>query len=146
MHGGNMGMGNAFGDGSYGMGFCLPRLDQALSALLSDLKERGMLDNTLVVAMGEFGRTPKILTQDPPGRQHWPQCFSAILAGCGIRGGAVYGKSDKQGATVESHPVRPEELAATVYHALDVPLNAPQNNSGISRPITTGKPLLELFG
>jgi hypothetical protein len=146
MHGGNMGMGNAFGDGSYGLGFCLPRLDQALAALLSDLKERGLLENTLVVAMGEFGRTPNILTQDPPGRQHWPQVFSAILAGCGIRGGAVYGKSDKHGAAVESHPVRPEELAATIYHALDVPLNAPQNNSGISRPITTGKPLLELFG
>jgi len=59
MHGGNMGMGNAFGNGSYGMGFCLPRLDQALSALLRDLKERGMLDNTMVVVTGEFGRTPK---------------------------------------------------------------------------------------
>jgi len=146
MHGGNMGMGNAFGDGSYGMGFCLPRLDQALSALLSDLKDRGMLKNTLVVCMGEFGRTPKVLDQDPPGRQHWPQVFSAILAGCGIRGGVVYGKSDKLASQVESNPVRPEELAATIYHALDVPLNAPQNNSGISRPITTGKPIMELFG
>ena len=146
MHGGNMGMGNAFGNGSYGMGFCLPRLDQALSALLTDLHDRGLLKNTLVVCMGEFGRTPNILTQEPPGRQHWPSCFSSILAGCGIRGGAVYGKSDKHGAYVESHPVRPEELAATIYHALDVPLNAPQNNSGISRPITTGKPIMELFG
>ncbi|MEX2176300.1 MAG: DUF1501 domain-containing protein [Pirellulaceae bacterium] len=146
MHGGNMGMGNAFGDGSYGMGFCLPRLDQALAALLSDLADRGLLESTLVVCLGEFGRTPKILTQEPPGRQHWPQCFSAILAGCGIRGGAVYGKSDKHAAQVESNPVRPEELAATIYHALGVPLNEPQNNSGISRPITTGKPILELFG
>jgi hypothetical protein len=146
MHGGNMGMGNAFGDGSYGMNFCLPRLDQALSALLIDLKDRGMLKNTLVVCMGEFGRTPNILLQDPPGRQHWPQCFSSILAGCGIRGGAVYGKSDKHAAYVESNPVRPEELAATIYHALDVPLNEPQNNSGILRPITTGKPIMDLFG
>jgi uncharacterized protein (DUF1501 family) len=146
MHGGNMGMGNAFGDGSYGMGFCLPRLDQALSALLSDLKERGMLKNTLVVCMGEFGRTPKVLDQDPPGRQHWPQVFSSILAGCGIGGGRVYGKSDKTASAVESNPVRPEELAATIYHALGVPLNEPQNNSGISRPITTGKPIMELFG
>ncbi len=146
MHGGNMGMGDAFGDGSYGMGFCLPRLDQALAALLSDLKDRGMLDNTLVVVTGEFGRTPKILTQLPPGRQHWPQCFSAIIAGCGIRGGTVYGKSNKHGEYPISNPVRPEELAATVYHALDIPLNAPQNNSGISRPITTGQPLMELFG
>jgi uncharacterized protein (DUF1501 family) len=146
MHGGNMGMGNAFGEGSYGMGFCLPRLDQALSALLADLKERGLLKNTLVVCMGEFGRTPNILTQEPPGRQHWPSCFSAILAGCGIRGGAVYGKSDKHASYVESNPVRPEELAATIYHALGVPLNEPQNNSGISRPITTGQPIMELFG
>lgn len=146
MHGGNMGMGNAFGDGSYGMGFCLPRLDQALAGLLSDLKQRGMLENTLVVVTGEFGRTPKILTQSPPGRQHWPKCFSSIMAGCGIRGGAVYGKSNKYGEYPVHHPVRPEELAATIYHALDIPLNAPQNNSGLSRPITTGEPLLELFG
>jgi hypothetical protein len=146
MHGGNMGMGNAFGDGSYGMGFCLPRLDQALSALLSDLKESGLLETTLVVCLGEFGRTPKILMQGPPGRQHWPQCFSAILAGCGIRGGILFGKTDKHAAQVESNPVRPEELAATIYHALDIPLNAPQNNSGINRPLTTGKPVMELFG
>ncbi len=146
MHGGNMGMGDAFGDGSYGMGFCLPRLDQALAALLADLKERGMMAGTLVVATGEFGRTPNILTQLPPGRQHWPQCFSAIMAGAGIAGGQVYGKSDKHGASVTSNPIRPEEFAATIYHALDVPLNAPQNNSGISRPLTTGKPVMELFG
>jgi hypothetical protein len=146
MHGGNMGMGNAFGNGSYGMGFCLPRLDQALSALMRDLKERGMLDNTLVVVTGEFGRTPKVLTQQPPGRQHWPKCFSSIIAGCGIAGGNVYGKSDKTGASVTSNPVRPEELAATIYHALDIPLNEPQNNTGISRPLTTGKPVLDLFG
>ncbi|MGE0761163.1 MAG: DUF1501 domain-containing protein [Pirellulaceae bacterium] len=146
MHGGNMGMGNAFGDGSYGMGFCLPRLDQALAALLSDLKDRGMLKNTLVVVTGEFGRTPTILTQQPPGRQHWPKCFSAILAGAGIAGGHVYGKSNKHAEYPTSNPVRPEELAATIYHALDIPLNGPQNNSGISRPITTGKPVMELFG
>ena len=141
-----MGMGDAFGDGSYGMGFCLPRLDQALSALLSDLKERGMMDNTLVVVTGEFGRTPNVLTQLPPGRQHWPSCFSSILAGAGIAGGRVYGKSDKHGAYVTSNPIRPEELSATIYHALDIPLNGPQNNSGISLPLTTGKPVMELFG
>jgi hypothetical protein len=146
MHGGNMGMGNAFGDGSYGMGFCLPRLDQALSALLADLKDRGMLENTLVVVTGEFGRTPNVLTQLPPGRQHWPQCFSSILAGCGIAGGALYGKSDKHGAAVSSHPVRPEEFAATIYHALGISLTDMQINSGISRPLTTGKPIMELFG
>ena len=146
MHGGNMGMGDAFGDGSYGMGFCLPRLDQALAALLTDLKERGMMDNTLVVVTGEFGRTPKVLTQQPPGRQHWPQCFSAIMAGAGIAGGQLYGKSNKYGEYPTNKPIRPEELAATIYHALDIPLNEPQNNSGISRPLTTGKPVMELFG
>lgn len=146
MHGGNMGMGNAFGDGSYGMEFCLPRLDQALAGLLSDLKDRRMLENTLVVAVGEFGRTPTILTQQPPGRQHWPKCFSAIMAGCGIAGGQVYGKSNKYAEYPESNPVRPEELAATIYHALDIPLNELQSNSGDSRPLTTGKPVMELFG
>ena len=146
MHGGNMGMGNAFGNGSYGMGFCLPRLDEALSGLFSDLKERGMMDNTLVVVTGEFGRTPNVLTQQPPGRQHWPRCFSSIMAGAGIGGGRVYGKSDSRGGSVVSDRIRPEELAATIYHALDIPLNEPQNNSGISRPITTGKPVMELFG
>ena len=146
MHGGNMGMGNAFGNGSYGMGFCLPRLDQALSGLFADLTERGMLDNTLVVVTGEFGRTPKVLTQTPPGRQHWPKCFSSIMAGAGIAGGQVYGKSDRHAAYVTSNPIRPEEMSATIYHALDIPLNEPQNNTGISRPLTTGKPVMELFG
>ncbi len=146
MHGGNMGMGNAFGNGSYGMGFCLPRLDQALAGLFIDLKERGMMDNTLVVVTGEFGRTPKVLTQQPPGRQHWPKCFSAIMAGAGIAGGQVYGKSNRYAEYPTSNPIRPQELAATIYHALDIPLNEPQNNSGISRPLTTGKPVMELFG
>ena len=106
----------------------------------------GMLENTLVVVTGEFGRTPKVLTQKPPGRQHWPRCFSSIMAGAGIGGGRVYGKSDNRGGSVISNPIRPEELAATIYHALDIPLNEPQNNTGISRPITTGKPVMELFG
>ena len=147
MHGGNMGMGNAFGTGSYGMGWCLPRLDQSLSALLTDLKERGMLDDTLVVAMGEFGRTPVILTSGPPGRQHWPQCFSAIMAGCGIRGGAVYGESDKTGAAPKSNPVTPQDLHATVLHALGVPLQDMSRNTGIIRPpFSSGKPVMGLFG
>jgi len=146
MHGGHMGMGNAFGNGSYGMGWCLPRLDQALSALLTDLKERGILENTMVVAMGEFGRSPKIQTKGAPGRLHWPQCFSSIVAGAGIRGGAVYGESDKTGSYVKSNPVSPNDLFATILHALEVPLNETKNNSGISRPITTGKPVMGLFG
>jgi hypothetical protein len=87
-----------------------------------------------------------VLTQKPPGRQHWPKCFSSILAGCGIGGGHVYGKTDKYGASVTSNPVRPEELAATIYHALDIPLTDLLIESGGARPITTGKPVMELFG
>jgi hypothetical protein len=146
MHGGNMGMGNAFGSGSYGMGWCLPRLDEALSALFSDLKDRGMLDDTLVVAVGEFGRTPTILTQGPPGRQHWPQCFSAIVGGGGVRGGAIYGESDKTASAPKSDPVTPQDLHATVLHALGVPLNDIGKNTGISRPpFSVGKPIKALF-
>jgi hypothetical protein len=99
-----------------------------------------------VVVTGEFDRTPNVLTQLPPGRQHWPSCFSAILAGAGIARGKLYGKSDKHAAYVSSKPVHPEELAATIYHALEIPINAPQNNSGISLPLTTGEPVMELFG
>jgi uncharacterized protein (DUF1501 family) len=146
MHGGHMGMGNAFGDGSYGMGWCLPRLDEALSALLVDLKERGLLERTLVVCMGEFGRSPQIQTVGAPGRIHWPDCFSAILAAAGIRGGAVYGESDRHGAYVKDRPVRPQDLAATIYRALEVPLDVRLGQDGFTRPITSAEPILDLFG
>jgi hypothetical protein len=146
MHGGHMGMGNAFGDGSYGMGWCLPRLDEALSALLEDLRDRGLLERTLVVAMGEFGRSPRIYTQGAPGRVHWPDCYSAILAGAGIRGGAVYGESDRIGAYVKDHPVRPQDLGATIYQALGVPLDLRLGRDGFTRPITTGEPIQDLLG
>jgi hypothetical protein len=146
MHGGHMGMGNAFGDGSYGMGWCLPRLDEALSALLGDLQTRGLLERTLVVVVGEFGRSPKINTQGAPGRLHWPDCHSAILAGAGIRGGMVYGESDKIGAYVKDKPVRPQDFGATIYHAMGVPLDLRLGRDGVSRPITTGQPILDLFG
>ena len=123
MHGGQMGQGNIFGTGSYGLGWALPRLDEALSALLEDLHERGLLKTTLVVVTGEFGRTPKITgTNGVNGRDHWTSCFSALIAGAGI-GGGVYGASDKIGAFVKDRPVRPQDLGATVYHALGVPLD-----------------------
>ena len=142
-----MGMGNAFGTGSYGMGWCLPRLDEALSALLIDLKDRGMLESTLVVVAGEFGRTPHINAMATnPGRQHWPSCYSAILAGGGIRGGAVYGESDRIGAYVKDKPVRPQDLGATIYHALDIPLETRLGKDGFTRPVSSGQPLLGLFG
>jgi Protein of unknown function (DUF1501) len=146
MHGGHMGMGNAFGSGSYGMGWCLPRLDEALAALLVDLRDRGLLERTLVVVVGEFGRSPRINTQGEPGRLHWPDCYSAILAGAGIRGGAVYGESDKIGAYVKDKPVRPQDFGATIYHALGVPLDLRLGSDGFTRPITTGEPILDLFG
>jgi hypothetical protein len=146
MHGAEMGMGNAFGNGSYGMGWCLPCLDEALSALLIDLQERGLLETTLVVVAGEFGRTPRInQNKGIPGRQHWPSCYSAILAGAGIRGGMVYGESDKIGAYVKDKPVRPQDLGATIYHALDVSLEPRMTKDGGTRPLTTGEPILELF-
>lgn len=147
MHGGEMGMGSAFGNGSYGMGWCLPKLDQALSALISDLKQRGMLENTMVVCMGEFGRTPVINAPGTnPGRQHWPACFSSILAGGGIRGGAVYGETDKHASYVKDRPVRPQDLGATIFHSLGVPLNTRLGKDGFTRPLSTGEPLMDLFG
>jgi hypothetical protein len=142
MHGGQMGQGNIFGTGSYGLGWALPRLDEALSALLEDLHDRGLLKNTMVVVVGEFGRTPKITGRNGVnGRDHWTSCFSALVAGAGIRGG-VYGASDKIGAYVKDRPVRPQDLGATVYHALGVPLDTKVG----ARPITTGDPMLDLFG
>ncbi len=147
MHGGEMGMGSAFGDGSYGMGWCLPRLDEALSALLVDLDERGMLKNTLVIVAGEFGRTPHInATGANPGRQHWPSCYSAIVAGGGIRGGTVYGESDKIGGYVKDKPVRPQDLGATIFHSMGVPLELRLGKDGFTRPISSGQPILNLFG
>ncbi len=147
MHGAEMGMGSAFGNGSYGMGWCLPVLDNALSALLTDLDERGLLESTLVVALGEFGRTPRINQNNGiPGRQHWPHCYPAILAGAGIRGGAVYGESDKIGAYVKDKPVRPQDFSATIYKALGVPYEAQVTRDGRTQPLSTGEPLRELFG
>lgn len=147
MHGGEMGMGNAFGDGSYGMGWCLPALDAALSSLLTDLEDRGLLQNTLVVVTGEFGRTPRInKNAGIPGRQHWPSCYSSILAGGGIRGGMVHGESDKIGAYVKDKPVRPQDLSATIYHALGVPYEAKVTKDGVSKPLSTGEPIREIFG
>jgi hypothetical protein len=147
MHGGEMGMGNAFGNGSYGMGWCQPVLDNAVSALFEDLDDRGLLERTLVVVMGEFGRTPRInqLSGATPGRQHWPQCYSAMLAGGGLKGGVVYGSSDKIGAHVKDSPVRPQDLSATIFHALDVPYESKVTKDGLSKPLSTGTALLDLF-
>jgi hypothetical protein len=101
----------------------LPPLDQAVSALLDDLKVRGLLQETLVVMLGEFGRTPRISELKPgdiPGRDHWPAVFPAVFAGAGVVGGQVIGKSDRLGAHAISKTFGPPDLAATVYHALGV--------------------------
>jgi hypothetical protein len=91
----------------------LPPADRALAALIDDLDERGLLETTLVVATGEFGRTPKINSN--AGRDHWPDCYSLLLAGGGIAGGSIYGSSDKIGAFPATQPVTPADLAATIY-------------------------------
>ncbi len=101
----------------------LPPLDQGVSALLDDLEGRGLLQDTLVVMLGEFGRTPKISTagnQKSPGRDHWAPCFSGLFAGGGVRGGQVIGKSDKIGGYPITPPYSPDDVGATVYHVLGV--------------------------
>ncbi len=95
-----------------------PILDQALSALLEDLEQRGLLESTLVVAVGEFGRTPKI--NNKTGRDHWEHCYCALLAGGGIRRGTVYGESDNRGERPRAHPCTPAELHATILAALGI--------------------------
>lgn len=126
--------------------FLLPTLDLALSALLRDLSDRGLLDETLVVCMGEMGRTPQ--ASDRWGRSHWSYLFPAVLAGAGIRGGITYGETDKDAAYATSHPVSPEDLAATIYHALGIDSSQTiQDPLGRSLSIVEGgRPLLNLFG
>lgn len=108
--------------------YLLPPMDQAVSALLEDLAERGLLESTLVVMAGEFGRTPKVfgLPQHyaSPGRDHWGGVQSVLLAGGGLQGGRVIGASDKIGAYPADDPQKPENLAATIYEALGIPRTA----------------------
>jgi hypothetical protein len=142
MHGNGAGLGSIFGTGAYGLGWALPRVDEAVSALLEDLELRGLLHNTLVVMVGEFGRSPKVVNA---GRDHWPACYSAMLAGAGIRGGKVYGASDKQGGYVRENPVWPEDFGATLFHGLGIPPETRLGADGFTHPASTGKPVLELF-
>lgn len=109
--------------------YLFPPTDLALSALLDDLDENGLLESTLVVVAGEFGRTPRIFNVAPnvyklPGRDHWGPCQSILLAGGGVRGGRVIGSSDRNGAYPTSDPQTPENFAATLYHALGIPRDA----------------------
>ena len=123
----------------------VPGVDQSLSALLEDLQARGMLDETLVVCLGEMGRTPQ--ANATWGRGHWSYCFPAVLAGAGIRGGAVYGRSDKDAAYPVEDPVSPETLSATIFHALGIPPGTLIHDAlGRPAPVAAGaQPLHELF-
>src|SRR5262245_51587343 len=143
-HGGTGGLGGITGYAMLKEKYCLPPLDRGLSALLEDLSDRGMLERTLVAAAGEFGRTPKINPQQ--GRDHWGAAQSAILAGGGVRGGQVYGATDKQAAFVKDSPVSPEDFLATIYHAMGL---APEmefsDREGRPHRLVDGKPVLPLF-
>jgi hypothetical protein len=122
----------------------LPALDQALPALLGDLAQRGLLDDTLVVWMGEFGRTPRLNRNG--GRDHWGFCQSVLLAGAGVRGGQVYGSSDAHAAYAAELPVSPDDLAATVFHVLGIPLEQEMHDTqGRPLPLCTGRPVLGVF-
>jgi hypothetical protein len=123
----------------------MPPADQAFSALLEDLAQRGRLDDTLVVWVGEFGRSPRITNGS--GREHWPRCYSAVLAGAGIHGGSVFGASDRWGAYPARNPVAPDDLAATILYALGID-PAAEVRDPVGRPmrINLGAPLIGLFG
>ena len=126
-----------------------PPLDQAVSALLDDLEVRGLLDETLVVMLSEFGRTPRIsrLTPDAvPGRDHWPKVFPAVFAGAGVMGGQVIGKSDRLGAYPVSRSFGPPDLAATIYNALGVD-PATELRDRLGRPVRlcTGEAMTPLY-
>jgi hypothetical protein len=120
-----------------------PMTEHTLPVLLDDLHERGLLDETLVVWMGEFGRTPKI--NDNESRDHWPQCYSVLLAGGGVKRGYVYGKSDAYAMFPDEHPVQPEDLAATIFYLLGIdPRTEIHDRSG--RPLAIGgKPILDIL-
>jgi hypothetical protein len=129
-----------------------PKLDRGLSALLEDMSDRGLLKETLVVAVGEFGRSPRIgvstsgNSNAPDGRDHWPYCYSAVVAGCGIAAGAQYGESDPTASSPKEKPVHPNDLLASVYYALGIdPDTEIRNHLNQPRELVKGKPVTELW-
>ena len=122
----------------------LPITEQTLPTLLNDLGERGLLDDTLVLWMGEFGRTPKI--NENASRDHWPQCYTALIAGGGVKRGFVQGASDKNGMYPAENPVRPDDLAATIFYLLGIDPHTEVRAVG-NRPvlISEGKPVMEVM-
>lgn len=130
-----------------------PMLDAGLATLLEDLDGRGLLDETLVVAVGEFGRSPQrgVSTSgnsnSDDGRDHWPYCYTACIAGAGIKRGAIYGKSDQTGSAPVENPVHPTELLATMYYALGIdPLTIVYNHLNQPRELVKADPVTGLFG
>ncbi len=129
----------------------LPRFDQSVSALLTDLEDRGLLDETLVVIMGEFGRAPLVALErnfagSSPGRKHWAAAYSILLAGAGIQPGLVYGKTDRLGGHVVEGLVQPGDVAATMFSALGIDAAQHYRDSlGRPFPIASGKPIVGLY-
>src|SRR3989454_3839997 len=130
-----------------------PKLDSGLSALLEDMDQRGLLKDTIVIAIGEFGRSPRLgvstsgNSNSPAGRDHWPYCYTALVAGAGIRRGALYGKSDATGSSPAENPVHPTQLLATVYHTLGIdPHTIVFNHLNQPRELVQAEPVLGLFG
>jgi hypothetical protein len=130
----------------------MPVADQAFSTLIDDLSERGLLDETLVIWTGEFGRTPKVGQRNSDagagadGRDHWPNCFTSVMAGGGIRGGQVFGASDRHAAYPSVNPVQPVNLMATVHHLLGIPRALELADSqGRPQVICPGEPILPLL-
>ncbi len=131
-----------------GLGPLLPLFDHLLPTLLADLGDRGLLDDVLVLAMGEFGRTPMMGTQDSTdGRNHWPEVMSMVLAGGGFRHGQVIGATEKDGGHIKDRPVTPGDLAATIYHHFGVPLDTTYlDHTGRPRNVVeNGRPIAELL-
>jgi hypothetical protein len=123
----------------------LPPTDRGVSALLEDLDARGLLDQTLVVWMGDMGRTPRI--NKDAGRDHWSFCYSVVLAGAGVRGGQVYGSSDRNAAYPSTNPVSPGELAATIYHCLGIdPRTHLTDQEGRPMVLSAADPIRALLG
>jgi len=128
-----------------------PYFDVAFSALLEDMSNRDMFKDTLLVAMGEFGRTPKLGqvtngSADKMGRDHWSYCYSVLMGGAGIRGGAIYGSSDAHAAYPKNDPVSPEDVAATIYYALGIdPKSHITDPLGRPHQLALGKPITKLF-
>lgn len=124
----------------------LPPLNRAFGALLDDLADRGMLESTLVAWTGEFGRTPTINGNSPPGRDHWGRVYSTVLAGGGVRGGQVYGSSDNLAAEPKENPIPVADFVATLYHALGYNTET-QVIDSFGRPVhvVAGRPVLGVF-